>query len=156
MYQCQWSTQNFFFFGGGGLRYELYRGEGFNKFSWGQRAEKTWICERLPPSQRFHSICKWLKPLIRLLGCIFQRTGNSVQVFQNFRIFGGVETPQTPLGTPLITAMSIPLLLTVLSIIWEAALLCCRLAWINEIVLTIPSSTPPMYSPRCTGLLLSM
>jgi hypothetical protein len=44
-------------------------GGGFNKFSnWGQRAERTGIWGQQPPSQGFHTICKWVKPVF-LLGC---------------------------------------------------------------------------------------
>jgi hypothetical protein len=75
----QWRTQDFFR-GGGEV----------NKFSWGQRAEKTGIWGRWPPSQGFHSICKWIKPVfwLRGYGCpsIFHGTGNSAQLCQNFGI----------------------------------------------------------------------
>jgi hypothetical protein len=79
-----------------------FRVRGFNKFSWGQRAERTGIWGRQPPSQGFRSICKWVKPVFWLgcYGCIFHGTGNSAQLCQNFGITGegGVWTP---LGTPL-------------------------------------------------------
>jgi hypothetical protein len=58
---------------------------GFNKFSFGQRAEWTEIWGRQPPSQWFRSICKWVKP-----GWIFHGTGNSAQLCQNFGISGEV------------------------------------------------------------------
>jgi hypothetical protein len=70
----------FFFFGGG-----------FNKFSWGQRAERTGIWGRQPPSQGFRSICKRVKPVFLLgcFGCIFHGTGNSAWLCQNCGISGG-------------------------------------------------------------------
>jgi hypothetical protein len=42
------------------------------------------------PTQGFHSICKWMKPIFWLgcYGCIFHGTGNSAQLFQNFEISG--------------------------------------------------------------------
>jgi hypothetical protein len=85
----QWRTQEFFFRGGG---------EVFNKFSWGQRAERTGILGRYPPSKGFHSICKWVKPVFWLgcCGCIFHGTGNSAQLCQNFRISWGDEPPKPP------------------------------------------------------------
>jgi hypothetical protein len=63
------------------------------KFSWGQRAERMEIWGRYPPSQGFHSICKWMKPVFWLgcCGCIFHGTGNSAQLWQNFGISGGFE-----------------------------------------------------------------
>jgi hypothetical protein len=77
------------FSGGGGLRQEFFRGGGgFNKFSWGPRVERTGIWGRWPPSQRFHSICKWVKPVFWLgcYGCIFHGTGNLAQFCQNLGI----------------------------------------------------------------------
>jgi hypothetical protein len=88
----QWHTQDFFFQGG------------FNKFSWGQTAERTGIWGQEPPSQWFHSICKCVKPVFLLgsYGCIFHRTGNLAGLCQNFWISGGgFEPPKPPLGTPL-------------------------------------------------------
>jgi hypothetical protein len=64
------------------------------------------------PSQEFHSICKWMKPIVwlRCYGCIFHGTGNSAQLCQNFGISGGwgggLTTQTLPLGTPLSTANS--------------------------------------------------
>jgi hypothetical protein len=83
----------------------IFFGAGFNKFSWGQRAERTGIWGRQPPSQGFRSIYKWVNPVF-LLGCygrIFHGTGNSDHLCQNFGISGGwgFETPKSPLGTPL-------------------------------------------------------
>jgi hypothetical protein len=68
-----------------------FRWVGFNKFSWGQRAERTGIWGRKSPSQGFRSICKWVKPVFSLgcYGCIFHGTGNSAQLCQNFGIPGG-------------------------------------------------------------------
>jgi hypothetical protein len=83
----QWRIQEFCS-GGGGL----------NKFRWGQRAERMRIWGGSLPSQGFRLICKWMKPVL-LLGCygrIFQGTGNSVQLCQNFRNFGGFEPPKPP------------------------------------------------------------
>jgi hypothetical protein len=82
----------------------FFRGWGLNKFSWEQRAERTGIWGRNPPSRGFHSICKWVKPVFWLscYGCIFHGTGNSAQLCQNFGISGGggVFEPPTPLCTP--------------------------------------------------------
>jgi hypothetical protein len=80
---------------------ECVSGGGFNKFSWGQRAERTRIWGRQPPSQGFHAIYKRVKPVFWLgcYGCIFHGTGNLVQLCQNFGIWGGggvFETPQFP------------------------------------------------------------
>jgi hypothetical protein len=52
----------------------------------------------VPPSQGFHSICKWVKPIFSLgcYGCIFHGTGNSAQLCQNFGI-SGVLNPPNPL-----------------------------------------------------------
>jgi hypothetical protein len=74
------------FFGGGG---------GFNKFSWGQRVERTGIWGRKPPSQGFHSICKWVKPVFWLgyYGCIFHGTGNSPRLCKNLGISGRFKHP---------------------------------------------------------------
>jgi hypothetical protein len=74
----------------------FFRGGGFNKFSWGQKAERMEICGRWPPSQGFHSICKWVKPVF-LLGCygfIFHGSRNLAQ-FRNFG-GGGFEPPKPP------------------------------------------------------------
>jgi hypothetical protein len=67
---------------------------GFNKFSWGQRAERMGIWRRYPPSHGFRSICKWMKLIYWLscYGCI-HGTGNSSQLWQNFGISGGGWTP---------------------------------------------------------------
>jgi hypothetical protein len=86
------------FFGKGGGYARIFFG-GFNKFSSGQRAERTGIWGRQPPSQGFHSICKWVKPVFWLgcNGCIFHGTWNSAQLCQNFGISGkGVEPPNPP------------------------------------------------------------
>jgi hypothetical protein len=89
----QWRSQEF-----------IFRGW-FNKFSWGQRAERAGIWGKQPPSQGFHSICKLVKPVFWLgcYGCIFHGTGNSAQFCQNFGISGGggFEPPKPPLGTSL-------------------------------------------------------
>jgi hypothetical protein len=89
----QWRTQEFCLKGG------------FNKFSWGQRAERTGIWGRWPPSQGFRSICYWVKPVFLLgcYGCIFHGTGNSAQLCKIFGISGGFWTPKPPppLGRPL-------------------------------------------------------
>jgi hypothetical protein len=70
---------------------------GFNKFSWGKRAERTGIWGRQHPSQGFRSVCKWVKPVFLLgccYGCIFHGTGNSARLCQNFGISGwGCLTP---------------------------------------------------------------
>jgi hypothetical protein len=44
----------------------FFRGWGFNIFSWGQRAERTGIGGRQPPSQGFRPIFKWVKPVFLL------------------------------------------------------------------------------------------
>jgi hypothetical protein len=58
-----------------------------------------------PPSQGFHSICKWMNPIFWLgcYWCIFHGTGNSAQLWQNFGISGGLNTspPIPSFGTPL-------------------------------------------------------
>jgi hypothetical protein len=72
----------------------LFRG-GVNKFSSGERAERTGNWGRQSLSQGFHSICKWVKPIF-LLVCyrfIFHRTGNSAQLCQNFGILGVLNSP---------------------------------------------------------------
>jgi hypothetical protein len=74
---------------------------GFNKFSWEQRSEGTGIWGRYPPSQVFHSMCKWVKPVFLLgcYGCILHGTGNSTRLCQNFGISGwgvGGCTPTSP------------------------------------------------------------
>jgi hypothetical protein len=86
----QWRTQDF-----------LGEGEGYYKFSCGQRADRTGMCGLYPPSQTFRSICKWVKPVFLLgcYGCIFHGTGNSAQLYQNFRIGVG--------GTPQIDTMKV-------------------------------------------------
>jgi hypothetical protein len=63
----QWRTQEFFS-GGGGQQIQL-KTEGRENGDLGAVA----------PSQGFHSICKWRKPVSWLgyYGCIFQGTGNS-------------------------------------------------------------------------------
>jgi hypothetical protein len=94
-----------------GVPRNFFRGEGvspgiffggrrFNKFSWGQRAERTEIWGRLPPCQWFHSICKWVKPVFSLgcYGFIFHGSRNMAQLW-NFG--GGGLSPPTPLGTLL-------------------------------------------------------
>jgi hypothetical protein len=91
----QWRTQDFFWEGGGGYARNFFGGRGvFNKFSWGQRTERTGIWGRQPHSQGFHSICKWVKTVF-WLGCY--GTVNSAQLCQNFGISGGGgELPNPP------------------------------------------------------------
>jgi hypothetical protein len=62
----QWRTN--FFFGKGLYARNFFGGEGVNKVSSGQRAERTGILGRLPPSQGFPSICTRVKSIFRL-GC---------------------------------------------------------------------------------------
>jgi hypothetical protein len=83
------------FFGEGCARNFL---RGFNKFSWGQRAEGMWILGGSPPSQGFRSICKWVKPVLWVgcYGSIFHGTGNSAQLWQNFGILGRGVDPNLP------------------------------------------------------------
>jgi hypothetical protein len=75
---------------------------GFNKFSWGQRAERTGIRGRLLPSQRLRSFCKWVKTvlLIDCYWCIFHGTGNLAQLCQTFWISRGGDKPPKPLRYP--------------------------------------------------------
>jgi hypothetical protein len=89
-------------FRGGGVRPGIFSG-GFNKLNWGQRAERMEIWGRLPPSEGFHSICEWVKPVFWLgcYGCIFHGTGNLARLCQNFGI-PGEFTPPNPLVTPLV------------------------------------------------------
>jgi hypothetical protein len=78
--------RNFFRWGGGVQQIQL-RTEGRENGDLGAVA----------PSKGFHSICKWAKPVFWLgcYRCIFHRTGNLAQLFQNFGISGGggVWTP---------------------------------------------------------------
>jgi hypothetical protein len=72
----------------------------------------------LPPSQGFHSICKWVKPVFWLgcYGCIFHGTWNSAQLCQNFGISwwgGGGLNPKPPSvrhwSVPLSVSLSLSL-----------------------------------------------
>jgi hypothetical protein len=78
------------FIGGEGLHQEFCFG-GFNKFSWGQRAERTGIWGRWPPSQGFHSICKMSETriLIRLLRMYFPENWEFCSALSKLRNFGG-------------------------------------------------------------------
>jgi hypothetical protein len=92
---CQWRIQKFCACvcgGGGGC------GEGFQQIQLRTKGRENWVCGRKPPSQGFHSICKWVKPVLGFgcYGCIFPGTGNSAQLCQNFGISGGGINPQTP------------------------------------------------------------
>jgi hypothetical protein len=59
---------------------------------------ESWSEGSSPPSQGFHSICKWVNPvLLGCYGCIFHGNGNSTRLCQNFRIsVGGSWTPNPP------------------------------------------------------------
>jgi hypothetical protein len=78
---------------------------GVNKFSWGQRADRTGIWGRWHASQGFRSIRKWVNPVFLLgcYGCIFHGTGNSARISQNVGIRGGGFDPPPPPGTSLLT-----------------------------------------------------
>jgi hypothetical protein len=94
--------------GGGGYTRNIFRGR-FNKFSWGQRAERTGIWGQQPPIQGFRSIFKLVKPVFWLgcYGCIFHGTGNSAQLFQSFGISGvGVWTPTPQIPPRYATALT--------------------------------------------------
>jgi hypothetical protein len=72
---------------------------GFIGFSWGQMAERKGIWRCYHPSQGFHSICKWVKPVL-VLGCpvsILHRPGNTPQLWDPLRRPGaGLEHPPPP------------------------------------------------------------
>jgi hypothetical protein len=86
----QWCTQEFFW------------GVGVQQIQLGKESRENVDLEAVaPPSQGFHSICKWMKPVFVLgcYGCIFHRTGNSVQLCQNVGIWGGgFELPKPGVG----------------------------------------------------------
>jgi hypothetical protein len=90
----------FFRMGGGGGVYarNFFSGRGgFNKFSWGQRAERTPGWGRQPPTQGFHSFSKWMKPVFWLgcYGCTYiprnWEFGSALAKLRNFG--GGVKLP---------------------------------------------------------------
>jgi hypothetical protein len=86
----QWHTKEFFFRVGGSTNSVEDRG---------QREQESGSGSPLV-SQGFHSIWKWVKPIL-LLGCyrcIFHGTGNLARLCQNFRILGGgvFEPPLPP------------------------------------------------------------
>jgi hypothetical protein len=87
-----------------------------------------------PPSQGFHSICKWVKPVSWLgcHGCIFHGTGNSAQLCQNFWI-SGEWTPQTP--PRYATARKSPdvtFVRTLPGLLWDGVCLLRGTKWIFE------------------------
>jgi hypothetical protein len=75
----------------------------FNKFSWGQRAERTGSGDGSPlvkGSAVFAN--EWNPILIRLLRMYFPQNWEFGSTVSKFRNFGGVEIPKpSPLGTPL-------------------------------------------------------
>jgi hypothetical protein len=93
--ETQWCTQKFFF--GGGVQQIQLRTEGRENRDLGAVAPYS----RVPPNLQMGET----HILIRFLGCIFHRTGNSARLCQKFGIISGEfqtpPNPPPPPGTPV-------------------------------------------------------